>query len=108
MSDDQLLAVLTDIRNRTRAASYGSVKKLLEGALPDTKSRTAYQMLDGAATMEQVRIACKMSPNGLVALAQKCEAMGLMETNEDEKRVRLFDLTDFEIGGNGKPAKAEE
>src|SRR6266446_5008766 len=95
VSDDQLLAVLTDIRNWTRAASYGSVKKLLEEALPDTKSRTAYQMLDGAATMEQVRIACKMSPNGLVALAQKCEAMGLMETNEDKKRVRLFDLTDF-------------
>jgi len=45
--------------------------------------------------MEQVRIACKMSPNALVALANRCAAMGLMDTNEDKKRVRLFDLGDF-------------
>lgn len=109
MSDEESLAVLRDIRNWIRAASYQSVKALLEKALPDSKSRDAYQMLDGKASMEQVRIACKMSPNVLVALAQKCEAMGLMETNEDKKRVRLFDLTDFDmIGGNGKSAKAKE
>jgi hypothetical protein len=95
MSDDRVLAVLTDIRNWTRAASYGSVKELLEEALPDAKSRAAYQMLDGAATTEQVRIACKMSPNSLVALSQRCTAMGLMEVRDDKKRVRLFDLTDF-------------
>ncbi len=58
---------------------------------------------------KQVPIACKMSPNVLVALAQKCEAMGLMETNEDKKRARLFDLTDFDrIGSSGKSAKAKE
>lgn len=109
MSDDKLLAVLTDIRNWIRAASFQSVKTLLEKALPDSKSRDAYQMLDGNASMEQVRIACKMSPNVLVALAQKCEAMGLMQTNEDKKRVRLFDLTDFDmIGGVGKSTKAKE
>lgn len=95
MSDDKVLAVLTDIRNWTRAASYRSVKALLEEALPDAKSRSAYQMLDGASTMEQVRIACKMSPNGLVALAQRCTAMGLMELKDDKRRVRLFDLNDF-------------
>ncbi|MGB8987241.1 MAG: hypothetical protein WCC37_11610 [Candidatus Sulfotelmatobacter sp.] len=105
MSDDKVLAVLTDIRNWTRAASYHSVKALLEEALPDAKFRTAYQMLDGASTMEQVRIACKMSPNGLVALAQRCTAMGLMELKDDKKRVRLFDLNDFGlIIGDEQPA----
>jgi hypothetical protein len=103
MSDDKLLAVLTDIRNWIRAASFQSVKTLLEKALPDSKSRDAYQMLDGNVSMEQVRISCKMSPNVLVALAQKCEAMGLMETNEDKKRVRLFDLADFGLLHEDKP-----
>jgi hypothetical protein len=95
MSDERVLAVLKDIRNWTRAASYASVKTLLETTLTDQKSRIAYQMLDGTASMEQVRVACKMSPNGLVALAQRWTAMGLMEVKEDKKRVRLFDLTDF-------------
>jgi hypothetical protein len=104
MSDEKVLAVLTDIRNWTRAASYGSVKKILEEALPDAKSRMAYQMLDGASTMEQVRIACKMSPNGLVALAQRCTAMGLMEMKEDKKRVRLFDLSDFGLVSSDEPS----
>jgi hypothetical protein len=109
MSDDKLLYVLTDIRNWVRASSYNSVKALLQEALPDVKSRNAYQMLDGTASIEQVRVACKMSPNALVALAQKCTAMGLMDISEDKKRVRLFDLTDFDmIGGNGKSAKAKE
>ncbi len=95
MSDDKILGVLTEIRNWIRAGSHGSVGKLLETALPDSKSRMAYQMLDGSVSMEQARIACKMSPNGLLALANRCAAMGLMETNGDKKRVRLFDLADF-------------
>lgn len=105
MSDEKLLSVLTDIRNWTRAASYRAVKTLLEEALPDAKSRAAYQKLDGTATMDQVRVACKMSPNGLVALAQKCEAMGLMEVKEDKKRVRLFDLSDFGLNSTGKTSE---
>jgi hypothetical protein len=95
MSDEKILGVLTDIRNWIRAGSFASVKVLLDAALPDQKSRVAYQMLDGTATVEQVRIACKMSPNALVALAQRCTAMGLMELRGDKKRVRLFDLADF-------------
>jgi hypothetical protein len=95
MGDDRLLEVLTDIRNWTRAASYSSVKTLLQEALTDAKSRAAYQMLDGSSTMEQARVACKMSPNALVALAQRCTSMGLMEMKDDKKRVRLFDLNDF-------------
>ena len=92
---DESLAVLTEIRNWIRASSFGSVKGLLEAALPDGKSRSAYQMMDGAASIEQIRVACKMSPNALVALAQRCTSMGLMELRADKKRVRLFDLADF-------------
>jgi hypothetical protein len=103
MSDEETLVVLRDIRNWIRAASYRSAKALLEEALPDAKARAAYQMLDGAATMEQVRITCKMSPNVLVALAQRCTAMGLMELRDDKKRVRLFDLADFGLLYSDQP-----
>jgi hypothetical protein len=95
MGDETVVTILTEIRNWIRASSFGSVKSLLEAALPDAKSRAAYQMLDGAASVEQVRVACKMSPNGVVALAQRCTAMGLMESRGDKRRVRLFDLIDF-------------
>jgi hypothetical protein len=95
MTDEGVLEVLKDIRNWTRAASFTSVKHLLLEALPDEKSRIAYQMLDGTASIDQVRVACKMSPNNLVALAQRCTSMGLMEVNGDKKRARLFDLNDF-------------
>ena len=107
-SDETLLEVLTEIRNWIRAAAYGPVKMLLEAALPDQKSRSAYQMLDGSASVEQVRAACKMSPNAVVALTSRCVAMGLMEARPDKKRVRLFDLNDFglspvnEIKAGGK------
>lgn len=94
-SDDILLDVLKEIRNWIRAAAHAPVKSVLEAALPDAKSRAAYQMLDGTNSMDQVRIACKMSPNALVALANRCAAMGLMDINEDKKRVRLFNLADF-------------
>lgn len=95
MNDEKVLAVLTEILNWSRAASYSSVKVLLQEALPDAKSRTAYQMLDGTQTFEQVRVASKISPNAAVALAQKCTSMGLMTIREDKKRLRLFDLADF-------------
>lgn len=95
ISDETILVILTDIRNWTRAASFSSVKKLLEEALPDAKSRAAYQMLDGASSTEQIRIACKISPNTIATLSQRCTAMGLMEVRSDKKRVRLFDLSDF-------------
>ncbi len=93
--DESLLDVLREIRNWIRAAAHGPVKTLLEAALPDKKSRTAYQMFDGMVSVEQVRAACKMSPNAVVALTSRCVAMGLMEARPDKKRVRLFDLNDF-------------
>jgi len=93
--DEALLAVLTDIRNWIRAAAHHPVRVMLEEALPDAKSRAAYQMFDGTVSVEQVRAACKMSPNGVVALAARCVAMGLMQAKADKKRIRLFDLNDF-------------
>lgn len=107
-NDDDLLAVLRDIRNWTRAASYSSVKAILEEALPDAKSRQAYQMLDGSSSVEQMRIACKMSPNSVIALTSRCASMGLMETRGDRKRVRLFDLTDFGLAEFATQAAAEK
>ena len=103
LNEQKLVEVLVEIRNWIRAAAHGPVKTLLEAALPDSKSRLAYQMLDGTASMEQVRIACKMSPNALVALANRCTAMGLMELTEDKRRTRLFDLTDFGLLDDSAP-----
>jgi hypothetical protein len=95
MESHESVAVLKEMLNWIRAGSFRSVKSLLEEALPDDKSRKAFQLLDGPRSTEQVRIACKMSPNVLVALTQRCISMGLMEIREDKKRSRLFDLTDF-------------
>ena len=106
-SDDRLLAVLTDIRNWIRAAAYQPVRTMLEEALPDAKSRAAYQMFDGRASVAQVRIACKMSPNAVVALAARCLAMGLMDVNDDKKRARLFDLKDFGLIADEKARDKE-
>jgi len=98
-----LLAVLTDIRNWIRAASHRPVLLLLEEALPDAKSRAAYQMFDGSTTAEQVRVACKLSPNSVVALSNKCVALGLMEVGANKKRRRLFDLRDFGLLSDDAP-----
>ena len=99
MSEDTSLTLLTEIRNYVRAASHASVRASLETALPDAQSRLTYQMCDGAASVEQIRIAAKMSPNKLIALTQKWVAMGLMEITGDKKRRRLFDLGDFGLLG---------
>jgi hypothetical protein len=95
MSDDVAIALLTEIRNWIRAASFTSIRSLLDTALPDTQSRLAYQLLDGSKTLEEVRVASKMSPNKLVALTQKWISMGLMDALPDKKKKRIFDLQDF-------------
>jgi hypothetical protein len=101
--DESLLGVALDIRNWIRAAAYHPVRAALEEALPDAKSRAAYQMFDGTMSVEQVRVACKMSPNAVVALTARCIAMGLMEANADKRRVRLFDLTNFGLSPERDP-----
>lgn len=93
--EDRLLGVLSDIRNWIRAAAHAPVKAVLERELSTDKARRAYQMLDGTVSMDQVRIACRMSPNALLALTNRCMALGLMEVNSEKKRVKLFDLNDF-------------
>jgi hypothetical protein len=108
MSDEELLAVLKDIRNWMRAASFASVKQLLVEALPDQKSRAAYQLLDGTASMDNVRIACKMRGSSLIALARRCTAMGLMEVSGDNKRSRRFDLGDFGLLDRNEQPEARE
>lgn len=105
-SQRELLATLADIRNWLRAAAYKPVRSLLEEALPDAKSRLAYQMFDGTNTVKQIRIACKMSPNAVVALSSQCVAMGLMATTDDNKRMRVFDLNDFNLLPDIGPSKA--
>lgn len=94
-SEDELLDAILEIRNWIRAAAHEPVRASLEKALPDRKSRLAYQMHDGSASTDQIRIACKMSPNAVVALTSRCTAMGLMKIRSDKKRIRLFDLADF-------------
>jgi hypothetical protein len=94
---------LIEIRNWIRAAAHRPVQALLEEALPDARSRTAYQMFDGTMSIDQVRTACKMSPNAVVALTARCVALGLMEANAEKKRVRLFDLKDFGLVPDSVP-----
>ena len=107
--NQHLLTVLVEIRNWLRAAAHAPVQALLKDALPDTKSRVAYQMFDGTVSIEQVRTTCKMSPNAVVALAARCTAMGLMEINREKRRVRLFDLNDFGLlDGLPKPRSSRE
>jgi hypothetical protein len=97
MPDETEISLLFDIRNWIRAAAYPNIKALLQSALPDAQSRKAYQMLDGKASVDQVRTACKMGPNKLIASAQKWTSMGLMEVTADKKRRRIFDLHDFDL-----------
>lgn len=104
--EEDLAQVLIEIRNWIRVAAHDLVKRRLESALPDDKMRAANQILDGTASIEQVRVACKMSPNAVIAFANRCEAMGLMEVNQDKKRVSLFDLVDFGVIGASDPSKS--
>ena len=111
MNDSELLAAITEIRTWIRAATYPSVKSLLEVALTDEKSRTAYQALDGTASLEQVRVRVKLSPHTLGELTQRLVAMGLMEVTKDNRRRRLFDLHDFllvESKADGKTSEAQK
>jgi hypothetical protein len=104
-TEERLLEALIEIRNWVRVATRGQVGTALEAALPDAKSRLAYQMFDGSTSIEQVRVACKMSPNVAVALAGRCVSMGLMEITDEKRRVRLFDLNDFGLLNDDDPSK---
>lgn len=109
MQNDQAVEILVEMRNWVRAAAFPYVRAALEAELTDSKSRVAYQMFDGTASIEQVRVACKMSPNSLIALANRCTARGLMEQTAEKKRVKLFDLKDFGLlGEEEQPSGAKK
>jgi hypothetical protein len=97
MSGEMEVSLLLEIRNWVRAAAYQNVRMLLVSALPDTQARKAYQMFDGKTSVEQIRAACKMSPNKLITSAQKWTSIGIMEVVADKKRRRIFDLYDFDL-----------
>ncbi|WP_193177853.1 hypothetical protein [Oricola nitratireducens] len=105
-TEEKLLEVLVEMRNWLRIAVREPVRAALEAALPDAKSRAAYQMFDGSSSVEQVRVACKMSPNAVVALAARCTSIGLMEATPEKKRIRLFDLRDFDLLETDEASKA--
>jgi hypothetical protein len=107
-NNERLLEILADIRNWMRVAVREPVKAALEKALPDAKSRLAYQMFDGSSSVEQIRVACKMSPNAVVALSSRCISLGLMELNREKKRVKLFDLNDFDLVPNASKSGVGE
>lgn len=94
MTDNAMLSTMVEIRNWVRAAAYPNVKRLLEEALPDSKSRRAYQMADGKSSRDSICKAIKLGKSTFQSLQQKCVALGLM-AESDGKRYRLFDLQDF-------------
>lgn len=91
----EILATLRETLNWVRAAAHPNVKHVLEVALPDGKAREAYQMTDGDSSIQTIRKQCKMSPNDVSALQQRCVSLGLMEVIEGNRRRRVFDLSDF-------------
>lgn len=97
MTDDasEILVALREILNWVRAASHPNVKHLLQDALPDDKAREVYQMSDGQKSIQAIRKQCKMSPNDVSALQQRCVSLGLMEVFDGKRSRRIFDLADF-------------
>ncbi len=97
MTDDssEVLVTLGEILNWVRAAAHPNVKHLLQDVLPDDKAREAYQMTDGNTSIQAIRKQCKMSPNDVSALQQRCVSLGLMEVVDGNRRRRIFDLADF-------------
>src|SRR5579863_392092 len=95
MSDDKILTVLTDIRNWTRAASYSSVKTLLEQALPqysslnDPDSRADFDDGQALVTAAQWVVAhLSLDPSGIAAVA--AGAGGLVENFLQHRVMELF------------------
>src|SRR5437016_7993214 len=103
MPDSESLATLKEILNWVRVGAYPTVKHLLEEALPDAKSRQAYQMTDGSNGSRLICRVCKIGKNTLPALQARCVALGLM-ADADGRKMRIFDLASFGMleGDNAK------
>lgn len=91
----ELTDLIRDLSKWVRVACFAPVKQILEQALPDEKSRRVYQMSDGEGTIDSIRKSCKVSPNIVVEIQQKCVALGLMESVQGGRKRRLFNIDDF-------------
>ena len=89
-----MVTILTDIRNWIRVAAFPNVKRMLEDALPDSKSRHAYQMCDGKNSRDAICKTVKLGTATFHALQERCAALGLISEIGGKKR-RLFDLRQF-------------
>jgi hypothetical protein len=95
--DIDTVALLKEIRNWLNVGFYPQAKKTLAEMLPDEKTRRAYQLADGTHSQEYIRKAVGMSPNRLLAVFRSCTQQGLMDELPDKKRLRRFDLADFNL-----------
>ncbi|MBC7784595.1 MAG: hypothetical protein H7144_12225 [Burkholderiales bacterium] len=95
IEQQQIAADIRELLVWTKAANFIAVRSLLREVLSDEKSKMIYQLSDGTRSVDEIRKACKASPNSVSELQQKCLLMGLMSTTESGKRVRLFDLSMF-------------
>jgi len=89
--------ILREILIWTKANAYQNVELLLRRALPDEKSRIAYQLTDGSRKVKEIQSAASIGSATIARLFDRCVAMGLMEEVEPGKRHRLFDLDHFDM-----------
>ena len=95
MLADENTKLLRDLLIWTRASAFAGVENMLARALPDIRSRTAYQATDGIRSSKEIMAASGMGFSKLTELWTRSVAMGLMEDLANGKRKRLFDLRDF-------------
>lgn len=94
---------LREIRNWIRAAHHGTVGQALTKLLDTEKKRKAFQMADGNTPLADVCKKCSMSKTSLVELYRDAVKRGLMESDDNGRKRRLFDLENFGLlgGPNG-------
>lgn len=94
-NEASVLNTLNELLKWIKASSYSNVESLLRNALPDSKSRLAYQLTDGTKSVKELLASAKIGQATLYTLYKRCTSMGLMEELPNGKRKRSFDLADF-------------
>lgn len=92
--------ILQELLTWTRVGFYSSVKQMLGDVLNTDNKRLAYQLADGKMSKEAIRSEAAIGTDSLTDLYQTCVNLGLMEVTQDNKRIRLFDLTNFGLDPN--------
>lgn len=95
MPNDERTIILRELLVWTRIGFYGTVKNMLTDVLDTDNKRFAYQLTDGTNTKDTVKAQAQIGSNTLNDLYKQCTNLGLMESDEDGRRCRLFDLTNF-------------